>query len=171
LFQEDIYHFLDRNIKNDFLGIKGPLQKHRNIPELFKDDQKFEEIISGTVMAWMDKVNIEKQEQKLKEEEISKTIELYKKEKKEKARWLFLSADYLLVPHSKEVLYEIYERHYVTEEMFQEMATEMAIDEKEAEAILEVLKFLRFIRKQEDEMIITETGSAYCTYLERTNQR
>jgi len=171
LFQEDIYHFLDRNIKSDFLGSTGPLQKHRDIPELFKDDQKFQEVIAGTVMAWMDQVNIEKQEQKLREEEISKTIELYKKEKKEKVKWLFLSADYLLVPHSKDVLYEIYERHYVTENMFQEMTAAMAIDEKEAEAILEVLKFLRFIRKQEDEIIITETGSAYCTYLERTNQR
>jgi hypothetical protein len=113
----------------------GPLQKHRNIPELFKDDQKFQELISDTVMAWMDKVNIEKQEQKLKEEEISQTIELYKKEKKEKVKWLFMSADYLLVSHSKDILYEIYERHYVTEDMFQEIADEMAIDEKEAEAI------------------------------------
>ncbi len=86
-------------------------------------------------MAWMDKVNIEKQEQKLKEEEISQTIELYKKEKKEKVKWLFMSADYLLVSHSKDILYEIYERHYVTEDMFQEIADEMAIDEKEAEAI------------------------------------
>ncbi|MDD3655872.1 MAG: hypothetical protein PHI72_03800 [Atribacterota bacterium] len=171
LFQEDIYHFLDQNITSNFLGASVPLQKHRAIPEIFKDDHKFQEIISGTVMAWMDKINIEKQEKIMREEEITQTIERYKKEKKDNVKWLFLFADYFLVPHSKDILYEINERHYITEEIFQEMTAEMSIDENESEAILEILKFLRFIRKQEEEFIITETGSAYCTYLERINQK
>ena len=47
----------------------------------------------------------------------------------------------------------------------------MSLDEREFEAILEILLFLKFIRKQEEEFIITETGSAYCTYLERINQK
>ena len=171
LFQEDIYHFLDQNIKNNFLMSSVSLQKHRPIPEIFKDDQKFQEIISGTVMGWMDKLNIEKEEQRLKVEEISQTIERYKKEKKENLKWLFLFADYFLVPHSKDALYEIYERHYLTEGMLQEMIDDLSLDEKEVEAILEILIFLKFIRKQEEEFIITEAGSAYCTYLERVNQK
>lgn len=171
LFHEDIYHFLDQNIKGNFLIASGPLQKHQNIPEIFKDDQKFQEIISGTVMAWIDKINMEKEESKLKEEDIPKVIERLKKERKENVKWLFLFADNFLVPNSKNVLFDICERHYVTEKSFQKIASEMAIDEKEAEAILEILKFLRFVGKQEGEIIITETGSAYCTYLERVNQK
>lgn len=81
-------------------------------------------------------------------------------------KWLFLFADNFLVQHSKDILYEIYERHYVTEEIVREIASEMAIVETELEAILEILKFLKFIKRQENEIIITETGSAYCTYLE-----
>ena len=171
LFQEDIYHFLDQKIKGNFLISTTPLQRHKSIPEIFKDDQKFQEIISGTVMAWMDKINVEKEEQRLKAEEVSQAIERYKKEKKENLKWLFLFADYFLVPHSKDVLYEIYERHYLTEGMLQEMATDLSLDNKEVEAILEILVFLKFIRKQEEEFIITEAGSAYCTYLERINQK
>ena len=171
LFQENIYHFLDQKIKGNFLISTTPLQRHKSIPEIFKDDQKFQEIISGTVMAWMDKINVEKEEQRLKAEEVSQAIERYKKEKKENLKWLFLFADYFLVPHSKDVLYEIYERHYLTEGMLQEMATDLSLDNKEVEAILEILVFLKFIRKQEEEFIITEAGSAYCTYLERINQK
>ena len=167
LFQEEIYQFLDQHIKLDFLGSPVLLQKHRTIPDIFKDDQKFQETISDTVLAWMDKINLEKQDEKIKEEEITKTLERFKKEKKDYVKWLFLFADYYLVPHSKDVLYEIYERHYITEEIFQEIAAKRDIDEKELEAISEVLRFFKFIRKQEGELIITETGSAYCTYLER----
>lgn len=167
LFQEEIYQFLDQHIKLEFLGSPVLLQKHRTIPDIFKDDQKFQEIISDTVLAWMDKINLEKQDEKIKEEEITETLERFKKEKKDYIKWLFLFADYYLVPHSKDVLYEIYERHYITEEIFQGIAAKRDIDEKELEAISEVLRFFRFIRKQEGELIITETGSAYCTYLER----
>ena len=171
LFQEDIYHFLDQKIKGNFLTSSTSLQRHKSIPEIFKDDQKFQEIISGTVMAWMDKINVEKEEQRLKAEEVSQAIERYKKEKKENLKWLFLFADYFLVPNSKDVLYEICERHYVTEGILQEICEDMSLDEREFEAILEILLFLKFIRKQEEEFIITETGSAYCTYLERINQK
>ncbi len=171
LFQENIYHFLDQKIKGNFLVSPTPLQKHKSIPEIFKDDQKFQEIISGTVMAWMDKINVEKEEQKLKMEEISQTIERYKNEKKDNLKCLFLFADYFLVPHSKDFLYEIYEKHYVDENILQEMSEDMSLDEKEIEAILEILIFLKFIRRQEEEFIITEMGSAYCTYLERINQK
>jgi hypothetical protein len=55
--------------------------------------------------------------------------------------------------------------------MLQEMIDDLSLDEKEVEAILEILIFLKFIRKQEEEFIITEAGSAYCTYLERVNQK
>ena len=171
LFQENIYHFLDQKIKGNFLTSSTSLQRHKSIPEIFKDDQKFQEIISGTVIAWMDKINVEKEEQRLKAEEVSQAIERYKKEKKENLKWLFLFADYFLVPHSKDVLYEIYERHYLTEGMLQEMIIDLSLDGKEVEAILEILVFLKFIRKQEEEFIITEAGSAYCTYLERVNQK
>ncbi len=170
LFQEDIYHFLDQNIKSNFFSTSVPLQKDRSIPEIFKDDRKFQEVISGTVMAWIDRINMEKEEKKLREEDISQMIDRYKKEKREYVKWLFLFADNFLVPHCKDILYEINERHYVTEEMFGEITTKMNIDEQESRTILEILSFLRFIRKQEEEYIITETGSAYCTYLERINQ-
>jgi hypothetical protein len=122
-------------------------------------------------MGWMDKLNIEKEEKRLKTEDIAQTVERYKKEKKENLKWLFLFADYFLIPHSKDVLYEIYERHYINEKVLQEIAIDMSLDEREIEAILEILTFLKFIRKQEEEYIITETGSAYCSYLERINQR
>lgn len=171
LFQEDISQFFDQNIKWSFLGTSIPLQKNRTIPDLFKDDQKFQEIISDTVIAWMDKILMDKQEQKMKEEEINETIERFKKEKKDYLKWLFLFADYFLVPHSKDVLYKIYERHYLTEEMFQETIAKMAIDGQESEAIIDILRFFRFIRKQEEEWVITEIGSAYCTYLERISRR
>ena len=113
---------------------------------------------------------MDKQEQRAKEEEIIETIERFKKEKKDYLKWSFLFADYFLVPHSKDVLYEIYERHYITKDMFQEIIAKMAIDEQEAEAISDILRFFRFIRKQEEELVITEIGSAYCTYLERISQ-
>ena len=171
LFQDDIYHFLEQNIKSNFLLSSTPLQKDQIIPEIFRDDEQFQEIISGTLMGWMDKLNIEKEEKRLKAEDIAQTVERYKKEKKENLKWLFLFADYFLVPHSKDVLYEIYERHYINEKVLQEIAIDMSLDEREIEAILEILTFLKFIRKQEEEYIITETGSAYCSYLERINQR
>jgi uncharacterized protein YqeY len=136
------------------------------LPEILKDNQKFREIISGTVMAWMEKVNLEKEEKKLHENDISQILEQYQKSRQESIKWLFLFADNFLVQHSKDILYEIYERHYVTEEIVREIASEMAIVETELEAILEILKFLKFIKRQENEIIITETGSAYCTYLE-----
>ena len=167
LFQEDIYQFFDQRTKWGFLGASIPLQKNRTIPDLFRNDQKFQEIISDTVIVWMDKILMDKQEQKAKEEEITETIERFKKEN---LKWLFLFADYFLVPHSKDVLYEIYERHYITKDMFQEIIAKMAIDEQEAEAISDILRFFRFIRKQEEELVITEIGSAYCTYLERISQ-
>lgn len=170
LFQEDIYQFFDQRTKWGFLGASIPLQKNRTIPDLFRNDQKFQEIISDTVIVWMDKILMDKQEQKAKEEEITETIERFKKEKKDYLKWLFLFADYFLVPHSKDVLYEIYERHYITKDMFQEIIAKMAIDEQEAEAISDILRFFRFIRKQEEELVITEIGSAYCTYLERISQ-
>ena len=170
LFQEDIYQFFDQRTKWGFLGASIPLQKNRTIPDLFRNDQKFQEIISDTVIVWMDKILMDKQEQKAKEEEITETIERFKKEKKDYLKWLFLFADYFLVPHSKDVLYEIYVRHYITKDMFQEIIAKMAIDEQEAEAISDILRFFRFIRKQEEELVITEIGSAYCTYLERISQ-
>ncbi len=171
LFQEDIYHYLDQHINRYLFGSAGPLQKNREIPEIFKDEQKFQELISGTVMAWMEKISIEKEEEKLREEAIANTIERFKKAKKDSIKWLFLFANHFLVQHSKDILFEIYERHYVTREIFGELAGEIGIDEKESEAILEILQYLKFIRKQDEEIIITETGSAYCTYLERTNQK
>jgi hypothetical protein len=168
LFQEDISHFLEKNLK-DVFSIPGvSLQKDKNLPEIAKDNQRFQEIISGTVMAWMEKVNLEKEEKKLHENDISQTLEQYQKSRQESIKWLFLFADNFLVQHSKDILYEIYERHYVTEEIVKEFAAEMAIDETELEAILEILKYLKFIKRQENEIIITETGSAYCTYLEQT---
>ncbi|NLL61698.1 MAG: hypothetical protein GX240_02805 [Candidatus Atribacteria bacterium] len=170
LFQEDIYQFFDQRTKWGFLGASIPLQKNRTIPDLFRNDQKFQEIISDTVIVWMDKILMDKQEQRAKEEEIIETIERFKKEKKDYLKWSFLFADYFLVPHSKDVLYEIYERHYITKDMFQEIIAKMAIDEQEAEAISDILRFFRFIRKQEEELVITEIGSAYCTYLERISQ-
>ena len=170
LFQEDIYQFFDQRIKWGFLSTSIPLQKNRTIPDLFRNDQKFQEIISDTVIVWMDKILMDKQEQRAKEEEIIETIERFKKEKKDYLKWSFLFADYFLVPHSKDVLYEIYERHYITKDMFQEIIAKMAIDEQEAEAISDILRFFRFIRKQEEELVITEIGSAYCTYLERISQ-
>jgi hypothetical protein len=166
LFQEDISHFLEKNFKNVFSFPIGSLQKEKKLPEILKDNQKFREIISGTVMAWMEKVNLEKEEKKLHENDISQILEQYQKSRQESIKWLFLFADNFLVQHSKDILYEIYERHYVTEEIVREIASEMAIVETELEAILEILKFLKFIKRQENEIIITETGSAYCTYLE-----
>lgn len=168
LFQDDIYHLLDKQMKGIFFGSTGPQQKHRDIPEAFKDNQKFQEMISGTVMAWMEKANIEKDKKKLQEGEIEKFIEQYKKTKKENIKWLFLFANDFLVQHSKDVLYEIYERHYVTEQIFQEICEEFRIGDKEAKAILEILGYLKFIKSQEGEIIITEIGSAYCTHLEQT---
>ncbi len=169
LYQENIFHFLDKKVKSNLLMAPVSLQKHHTIPDVFKDERRFQEIISGTVMAWIDKINLEKEEEKLREEDISRILERLKKEKKENVKWLFLLADNLLVPNSKNVLYDIYEKHYVTEKSFQETVREMAIDEKEGEAILEILKFLKFIRRQEEEIVITETGSAYCTYLDSIN--
>ncbi len=171
LFQDDIYHFLEQNIKSNFLLSSTPLQKDQIIPEIFIDDEKFQEIISGTLMGWIDKLNVEKEEKRLKVEEIAQTVERYKKEKKENIKWLFLFADCFLVPHSKNFLYEIYERHYISGNVLTEIAKDMSLDGIETEAILEALTFLKFIRKQEEEFIITETGSAYCSYLERINQK
>ena len=171
LFQDDIYHYLEQNIKSNFLLSSTQLQKDQAIPEIFTDDEQFQEIISGTLMGWMDKLNIEKEEKRLKVEDIAQTVERYKKEKKENLKWLFLFADYFLVPHSKDVLYEIYERHYINENVLKEISIDLTLDEAEIEAILEILTFLKFIRKQEEEYIITETGSAYCSYLERINQK
>jgi len=168
LFQEDISHFLEKNFKNIFSIPSGSLQQDKNLPEVARDNQKFQEIISGTVMSWMEKVNLEKEEKKLHENGISQTLEQYQKSRQESVKWLFLFADNFLVQHSKDILYEIYERHYVTEEIVRDIATEMSIDETELEAILEILKYLKFIKRQENEIIITETGSAYCTYLEQT---
>jgi len=168
LFQEDIYHFLEKHSNNTFFSSSGSLQKHKNLPEIIKDNQKFQEIVSGTVMAWMEKVNLEKEEKKLHEDDISHVLEQYKNTRQENIKWLFLFADNFLVQHSKDILYEIYERHYVTEQMVQEIAAEMVIDETELEAILEILRYLKLIKRQEDEIIITETGSAYCTYLEQS---
>jgi hypothetical protein len=171
LYQEEIYHFFDHHMKNISFASGGPLQKNRHLPEIFKDDQKFQELISGTVMVWMEKVNLEKEEKKLHEDDIAQAIEQYKNTKKENTKWLFLFADCYLVQHCKDVLFEIYERHYVTEQIFHEIIDELVIDEMESDAILEALKYLRFIRRQEEEIIITETGSAYCTYLEQTVQK
>lgn len=170
LFQEEIYHFLDKHIENIFSPSR-PKQKHRDLPAIFKDNQKFQEIISGTVMDWMENVNIQKEEKKLNEGDLPQAIEQYKKARKENVKWLFLFADCFLVQQSKDILYEIYERHYITEQIFHEMAGEIIKDKAESEAILEILGHLRFIRNQEEEIIITETGSAYCTYLERINQK
>ena len=168
LFQEEIYHFFDQHVKNILFASGGPLQRHRDLPEIIKDDQKFQEMISGTVMAWMEKVNFEREEKKLQANDISQSLEQYKKTKKENIKWLFLFADCFLVKQSKDILYEIYERHYVTEQIFNEIAEDIIMDEKESEAILEILRHLKFIKRQEDEIIITETGSAYCSYLEQT---
>ena len=170
LFQEDVYHFLDHYTRNIAFISSGSLQKHQTLPEILKDERRFHELISGTVMGWMEKVNVEKEEKKLHEnkENISQLIEQYKKVKRENIKWQFLFADYFLVQNSKDVLYGIYERHYVTEQAFQEINEEFGIDEKESEAILQVLNYLRFIKRQEKEIIITETGSAYCAYMEQT---
>ncbi|MFW6135156.1 MAG: hypothetical protein ACOC5R_06230 [Elusimicrobiota bacterium] len=173
LFQEDIDHFFENHIKDIPFISSGLLQKDQALPEILKDEKRFEELISGTVMAWMERVNIEKEEKRLreKEESILQLIEQFKKAKKENIKWLFLFADYFLVQHSKDILYEIYERHYLTEQAFREITKEIVINEKESGAILQILSHLRFIKRQEAEIIITETGSAYCAYLEQTVQK
>lgn len=171
LFQEEIVSFLNQNIKPSFLKSTASLQKNKTIPEILKDEQKFQEIISGTVLAWMDKINFEKQEKMLREEDVTQIIERLKREKRENIKWLFLFANYYLAQSSKEMLNEIYEKHYVSQKTFQEIATKQLIDEKESETILDTLMFLKFIRKQDEEYIITETGSAFCTLLERINQK
>ena len=169
LFQEEVYGFLDRNIKLPFYHYQGPLQKDRKISQIFKDDQIFNELISGTVMAWMDKVNAQKEEKNLTEQNFTQAIDQYKKLKKEKNKWHFLFAEMYLLKHSKDILFRIYERHYVTEQTFREMVNEIVEDDAEVEAILEALAFLKMIRRQDDEIIVTEMGAAYCTYLERIN--
>ncbi|MFA7203112.1 MAG: hypothetical protein WC188_05345 [Candidatus Caldatribacteriota bacterium] len=168
LFQEEIYIFLNQYIKG-FLFIPGtPQQKHRVLPEILNNEQEFQEAISGTVLAWMEKINLEKEEKKLQENDISRALEQYQKTRQESIKWLFLFADNFLVQNSKDVLYKIYERHYVTEQIIREIINEMGIDNTELEAALEILSHMKFIKRQDEEIIITETGSAYCAYLENT---
>jgi hypothetical protein len=171
LFQEEIYLFFNQHSKG-FLFIPGTLQqKNRILPAIIKNEQKFQETISGTVMAWMEKINIEKEEEKLQKDDISQVLEQYKKTRQESIKWLFLFADNFLVQNSKDVLYEIYERHYVTAQIMKEIVNEMGIDDTEFEAVLEILRYLKFIKNQENEIIITETGSAYCAYLEHSMRK
>jgi len=173
LFQDELYQFFDNHIKKIPFTSPNSLQKHQCLPEILKDDKRFHEIISGTVMVWMEKVNMEKEEKKFQknENETKKLIEQFKKTKMENIKWLFLFADYYLVQNSKDILYEIYERHYVTLQSFKEITEEITNNEDEPDTIFEILNFLKFIKKQEDEVIITETGSAYCAYLEQTFHR
>lgn len=171
LLQDEIYHLLDYHSKNNFLLPNEPLQKNRELPAIIKDEQKFQEMISGTVLAWIEKINAEKEEKALQEEDFSQAIEQFKKTKKENIKWLFLFADCYLVQQSKDILYEIYEKHYLTESMFQEIADEITADKEEVKVTLEVLQHLKFIKKQEEDIIITETGSAYCSYLEYAEQK
>jgi len=48
LFQEEIYHFLDKHIENVFSPGK-PKQKHRDLPAIFKDNQVFQEILLNNI--------------------------------------------------------------------------------------------------------------------------
>jgi len=168
LFQEEIYHLLNQHIKGFLFIPDSSLQKHRGLPDIIKNNQKFQEAISGTVMAWMEKVNLDKEEKKLYENDISQIIEQYKKTRQDSIKWLFLFANNYLVQNSKIVLFEIDERHYATKQMIREIAIEMGIDDTELEAVLEILGYLKFIKRQDEEIIITEIGSAYCAYLENT---
>lgn len=170
LFQEEINHYLDRYLSSGLFQSSKKIPKKMHIPVINENEEQFQELIAGTVFSWMEKVNIEKVEKKLTEGEIQQAVEQFKKVKRENIRWQFLLADYLLVPRGKEIIHEIYERHYLTEQMYEELVSEMNIDLKNAEDILAALEQLRFIRKQDGEIIITEAGSAYCTFLEQNEK-
>lgn len=167
LLQEELYPVLDHHFKNLNFRVNRQQQKQLLLPEVLKDEQKFQQLISGTVLAWMEKVDIEKEENRFNQGEIQHAIEQYKKARQDSIRWLFLFADHFLLKQSKDVLYEVYERHYITRQTYQEIIDEIDIDQEECEVIIEVLEFLKFIKRQDEEIIITETGSAYCTYLEQ----
>lgn len=89
----------------------------------------------------------------------------------ENIKWRFLYANNYLVLYAKYVLFWFYKSKSVKREGFDKVWQSKIIDPKERDAILNALLSVEFIRVEDDNLFITELGSAYVNYLKELDKR
>ena len=171
LFEKPIYKFY-----NEFIDIKksgrhdSQQSKQTEIFGLISDSN-LSELVSYYDPEWNNILKRENQEIAslvLEDKEIVKYIQ---KLQDENIKWRFLYANNYLVLYAKYVLFWFYKSKSVKREGFDKVWQSKIIDSKERDAILNALLSVEFIRVEDDNLFITELGSAYVNYLKELDKR
>ncbi len=170
LFEKPIYKFY-----TEFINVKKPERrdtqqsKQKEILEPISDSN-FSELVSYRDPEWDNILKIENQETTspvLEDEEIVKYIQ---KLQNENIKWRFLYANDYLVLYAKYVLFWLFKLKLIKREDFDKVWQPKIPDCKERDVILNALLNLEFIRIEDDNLFITELGSAYVNYLKELDK-
>lgn len=170
LLEKPIYKFY-----SEFIDIK---KSGRHDAQLSKQkellgpisDSNLSELVSYRDPEWDNILKRENQETVspvLEDEEIVKYIQ---KLQNENIKWRFLYANNYLVLYAKYVLFWLFKLKLVNREDFDKVWQSKIPDCKERDVILNALLSLEFIRVEDDNLFITELGSAYVNYLKELDK-
>ncbi|MHC2994535.1 MAG: hypothetical protein IBV53_03420 [Candidatus Atribacteria bacterium] len=170
LFEKPIYKFY-----SEFIDIKrsgrhdSQQSKQKEILGLISDSN-LSELVSYRDPEWDSILKRENQETAspvLEDKEIVKYIQ---KLQNENIKWHFLYANNYLVLYAKYVLFWLFKLNLVKREDLDKVWQLKVPDCKERDAILNALLNLEFICVEEDNLFITELGSAYVNYLKELDK-
>jgi len=137
---------------------------------LFITPEEFQQLVSYQDKEWEGVLKKEALDPLFIDLENSEINKYVKKIQKMNLYWRFLFADATLVFNAKYVLFWLFKVKLAKLEEFNKLWQSRIEDEQERRAIIEALTYLDFIKKEEDELIITELGAAYVNYLKELDK-
>ena len=170
LFEKPIYKFY-----NELLDIKKPRRhdvQQLKQKELLKSisDSDLSELVSYHDPDWDNILRRENQEiasSVLEDKEIVKYIQ---KLQNERIKWRFLYANNYLVLYAKYILFWLFKLKLIKREDFDKVWQSKITDFKERDAILNALLSMEFISVEDENLFITDLGSAYVNYLKELDK-
>ena len=170
LFEKPIYKFYNKFIDIKSSGRHDSQQlKQKEILEPISDSN-LSELVSYRDPEWDNILKIENQETTSPVLEDEETVKYIQKLQSENIKWRFLYANNYLVLYAKYVLFWLFKLKLIKREDFDKVWQSKIPDCKERDAILNALFSLEFIRIEDDNLFITELGSAYVNYLKELDK-
>jgi len=171
LYERPLYHLYD-----DFI-IKGKLK--RNISNqvnqeiLFNmiSDEDFNEFISCHDAEWENLISQQERQEVCPVNFIDKVSTYIFELNKKRITLSFLLADNYLVIKAKYILFWFYKFTDVSIDIFHQVWEEKVKDFKERDAILRALMNLEFLKKDNNNFMITQLGKNYVNYLKKLDDR
>ena len=170
LFEKPIYKFY-----NELLDIKKPRRhdvQQLKQKELLKSisDSDLSELVSYHDPDWDNILRRENQEMASSVLEDKEIVKYIQKLQNERIKWHFLYANNYLVLYAKYILFWLFKLKLIKREDFDKVWQSKITDFKERDAILNALLSMEFISVEDENLFITDLGSAYVNYLKELDK-